>query len=155
MSKAMVPIWLLSWAILLPVDAANSDVDHKSGLDRLTFGNVAKNKQSRYWAHLILDYCFICEFVHIVPKKKLMLQQSGSCISFGLRWIIGSSSARNTLSIRRIQSCLRRTPCWSPVSLRISWTRRCSNSSSRIFLEVSSGYGLLGALHVDTCQIFP
>ncbi len=61
MSKAMVPIWLLSWAILLPVDAAGSNVVGKSGLDRLTFGNVAKNKQSRYWAHLILDYVFICE----------------------------------------------------------------------------------------------
>ena len=61
MSKAMVPIWILSWAILLPVDAADSDVDGKSGLDKLTFGNVSQNKQSRYWAHLILDYCFICE----------------------------------------------------------------------------------------------
>ena len=61
MSKAMVPIWIVSWAILLPVDAANSDVDGKSGLDKLTFGNVAPNKQARYWAHLILDYCFICE----------------------------------------------------------------------------------------------
>ncbi|KAK4689955.1 calcium permeable stress-gated cation channel, partial [Tremellales sp. Uapishka_1] len=59
MSKAMVPIWLLSWIVLLPVDAANSNVLGKSGLDRLTFGNVSKDKQSRYWAHLILDYVFI------------------------------------------------------------------------------------------------
>ena len=60
MSKAMVPIWLLSWAILLPVDAADSTVNGKSGLDKLTFGNVARGKQARYWAHLVLDYVFIC-----------------------------------------------------------------------------------------------
>jgi hypothetical protein len=61
MAKAMVPIWLISWVILFPIDAVNSTVDGKSGLDKYTFGNVASNKQSRYWAHLILDYIFICE----------------------------------------------------------------------------------------------
>lgn len=61
MSKALIPIWLLSWAILLPVDGANSTVLNKSGLDKFTFGNVAKDKQSRLWAHLILDYVFIGE----------------------------------------------------------------------------------------------
>lgn len=61
MAKAMVPIWLISWVILFPIDAVNSTVDGKSGLDRYTFGNVASNKQSRYWAHLVLDYIFICE----------------------------------------------------------------------------------------------
>ncbi|WWD15753.1 hypothetical protein CI109_100175 [Kwoniella shandongensis] len=59
MSKAMIPIWFISWAILLPTDAAGSSVNGKSGLDKFTFGNVAKDKQSRYWAHLILDYVFI------------------------------------------------------------------------------------------------
>ncbi|WVR05022.1 hypothetical protein IAU60_002034 [Kwoniella sp. DSM 27419] len=59
MTKAMIPIWILSWLILLPVDAAKSNTLNKEGLDRFTFGNVAKNKQSRYWAHLILDYAFI------------------------------------------------------------------------------------------------
>ncbi|RSH91201.1 hypothetical protein EHS25_009500 [Saitozyma podzolica] len=59
MAKAMVPIWLISWVILFPIDAVNSTVDGKSGLDKYTFGNVASNKQSRYWAHLILDYIFI------------------------------------------------------------------------------------------------
>lgn len=63
MSKAFVPIWFLSWAILLPIDAANSDVHGKTGLDKLTFGNVATDKQSRYWAHLIMDYVFICRSI--------------------------------------------------------------------------------------------
>jgi len=33
-----------------------------SGLDRFTFGQIPPNKQSRLWAHLILDYVFVCEF---------------------------------------------------------------------------------------------
>jgi hypothetical protein len=61
MAKAMIPIWLLSWVVLLPVDAVNSNVNGKSGLDKYTFGNVTSNQQGRYWAHLILDYIFICE----------------------------------------------------------------------------------------------
>ncbi|WRT66942.1 uncharacterized protein IL334_003907 [Kwoniella shivajii] len=66
MSKAMIPIWLLSWLILLPVDSAKSTVGQKDGLDRFTFGNVAKDKQSRYWAHLILDYAFISWFLWLI-----------------------------------------------------------------------------------------
>jgi hypothetical protein len=61
MAKAMIPIWILSWLILLPIDSAGSTVDGKTGLDKFTFGNVATNKQARYWAHLIMDYVFIGE----------------------------------------------------------------------------------------------
>ncbi|WWC69648.1 uncharacterized protein I206_103591 [Kwoniella pini CBS 10737] len=66
MTKAMIPIWLISWAVLLPVDSANSKNGDKDGLDRFTFGNVAKDKQSRYWAHLILDYVFIFWFMWLI-----------------------------------------------------------------------------------------
>lgn len=61
MSIALIPIWLLSWAVLLPADAVNSNVLGKSGLDKFTFGNVSERLQDRYWAHLILDYVFIRE----------------------------------------------------------------------------------------------
>ncbi|ORY32218.1 hypothetical protein BCR39DRAFT_523325 [Naematelia encephala] len=69
MSKAMFPIWLISWIILLPVDAANSTVLGKTGLDKFTFGNVAKDKQSRYWTHLILDYCFIFWIIYLIWRE--------------------------------------------------------------------------------------
>ncbi|WVN89028.1 uncharacterized protein L203_104244 [Cryptococcus depauperatus CBS 7841] len=59
MTKAMIPIWLISWIVLLPVDSVNSNVNNKSGLDVFTYGNVARNKQSRLWVHLVLDYVFI------------------------------------------------------------------------------------------------
>ncbi|KAL7422246.1 phosphate metabolism protein 7 [Cryptotrichosporon argae] len=66
MAKAMIPIWFISWAVLLPVDAANSSVDGKTGLDRFTFGNVAKDKQHRYWAHLLLTIGFNAWILYLV-----------------------------------------------------------------------------------------
>lgn len=63
MAELFLPIWIISWLILLPVDAANTGVQGKEGLDRFTFGNVAKNHQSRYWAHLVLSYLFSCTSV--------------------------------------------------------------------------------------------
>jgi hypothetical protein len=61
MVKAFVPIWLVSWLILFPVNSVGTS-NNKEGLDRFTYGNVAPNRQSRLWAHLILDYVFICEY---------------------------------------------------------------------------------------------
>lgn len=61
MTKALIPIWFLSWSILLPINAVNTGVDGKSGLDQLTAGNIDGSDQKRFWAHLILDYIFICK----------------------------------------------------------------------------------------------
>jgi hypothetical protein len=61
MCKAFVPIWLISWLILFPVTSVGIN-NNKSGLDRYTYGNIDPTKQSRLWAHLILDYVFVCEF---------------------------------------------------------------------------------------------
>lgn len=68
MAKATIPIWLLSWIVLLPVDTANSHVLGKSGLDRFTFGNVSPDKTSRYWSHLVLVYIFDCEQRFLSPS---------------------------------------------------------------------------------------
>ena len=59
MARAMVPIWFVSWIILLPVDAARTGKTGKVGLDRYTLGNVPLNMQDRLWTHLILDVVFI------------------------------------------------------------------------------------------------
>jgi calcium permeable stress-gated cation channel len=56
--RVFLPIWLLSWLVLLPVDSVGTQVGAASGLDRLTFGNVSPDKQSRYYAHLVLVYLF-------------------------------------------------------------------------------------------------
>jgi hypothetical protein len=44
-----------------------------SGLDRFTYGQIPPNKQSRLWAHLILDYVFVCEFQEYVLSTELMI----------------------------------------------------------------------------------
>lgn len=61
MAKALLPIWFLSWAVLLPLNTVNTGVEGKTGLDMLTAGNIDGSHQKRFWAHLILDYIFICE----------------------------------------------------------------------------------------------
>lgn len=60
-TRILLPIWLISWVILLPLTSADTSVENHTGLDRFIFGNVARNRQSRYWAHLILTYLFTCE----------------------------------------------------------------------------------------------
>jgi len=56
----LLPIWLISWAVLLPITAVKTSTGLK-GLDKFTFGNVATEAQTRYAAHLILAYGFTCE----------------------------------------------------------------------------------------------
>ncbi|WVN85988.1 uncharacterized protein L203_101146 [Cryptococcus depauperatus CBS 7841] len=78
MAKAMIPVWLISWAVLLPAYSKDSRVDGKEGLDKFTFGNVAHDKQSRYWAPLILDYVFIFWFFYVIwheMKHWLVIRQ--------------------------------------------------------------------------------
>ncbi|KAI0631057.1 DUF221-domain-containing protein [Trametes polyzona] len=58
MVRILVPIWLISWVILLPVVSVRSDPDGHTGLDRFTFGNVPPNGQARYAAHIILTWGF-------------------------------------------------------------------------------------------------
>lgn len=60
MAKALIPIWFLSWAVLLPINSVGMNTG-RTGLDQLTSGNITQDQTNRYWAHLILDYIFICE----------------------------------------------------------------------------------------------
>ena len=68
MSKAMVPIWILSWLVLLPIDSVGTSIEGKTGLDRFTFGNISTKDQHRLWAHLIMDIIFISEQLYF-PKQ--------------------------------------------------------------------------------------
>ena len=56
--RILLPIWPISWIVLMPVDAVNTGVEGNSGLDIFTFGNVGKDQQARYAAHLILAWLF-------------------------------------------------------------------------------------------------
>ncbi|KAF8750313.1 hypothetical protein RHS01_09454 [Rhizoctonia solani] len=54
MVRIFLPFWIVSWIILLPVDAAG--VNNKTQLDQFTFGNIPSDSQVRYAAHLILAW---------------------------------------------------------------------------------------------------
>lgn len=68
MVKVLLPIWLVSWAVLLPItsvridetpiDPENPDPDARGGLSRFTFGNIGPTQQSRLWAHLVCAWFF-------------------------------------------------------------------------------------------------
>lgn len=59
--KAMIPIWLVSWIVLLPVNSL--DGANHSGLDMFAMSNTAA-RPKRYWAHLCLAYLFNGEYDH-------------------------------------------------------------------------------------------
>ncbi|KAI0296382.1 hypothetical protein BC826DRAFT_1174720 [Russula brevipes] len=56
MVRVMLPIWLLSWAVLLPLTSVHTTVDEHTSLDKLSFGNVAVNDQARFAGHLLLAW---------------------------------------------------------------------------------------------------
>ncbi|KIM67290.1 hypothetical protein SCLCIDRAFT_1210323 [Scleroderma citrinum Foug A] len=56
MIVVFVPIWVVSWIILLPVTAVNNSVAGKTGLDRFTFGNISPYNQPRYGAYVACVY---------------------------------------------------------------------------------------------------
>ena len=78
MVKILVPIWVLSWIILLPVTSVGQNTG-RGGLDRFTFGNVSADSQPRYAAHLILAWIFTCEL-----ECALLLVIAERCFSLDL-----------------------------------------------------------------------
>ncbi|KAG1745311.1 hypothetical protein EDB19DRAFT_1927258 [Suillus lakei] len=58
MIRILLPIWFISWAVLMPVTSVNNSVANSTGLDRFIFGNVSRDNQVRYWAHVVLTYLF-------------------------------------------------------------------------------------------------
>lgn len=63
MVKILLPIWLLSWAILLPTNSVRTRTGNSGNdkLARFTFGNISSTVQYRYAAHVIMVYIFTCE----------------------------------------------------------------------------------------------
>lgn len=66
MTFTFLPIWFISWAVLMPVDSVKTGLSGASGLDLFTFGNIGTNDQVRHAAHLILVYIFTCEYYQFV-----------------------------------------------------------------------------------------
>lgn len=74
MIKILLPIWFISWAVLMPVTSVRTGVPGNTGLDIFVFGNVAPKDSARFSAHLILAWLFTCEY--ILSKKTVSFSHS-------------------------------------------------------------------------------
>jgi calcium permeable stress-gated cation channel len=57
MARIFLPIWVISWAVLLPLTATGT-TNGLDGLDQFTFGNVNPVDSNRYAAHIVLIWVF-------------------------------------------------------------------------------------------------
>jgi hypothetical protein len=64
MVRVMLPIWLVSWAVLLPLASINTLIDPgvTDGLYKLTFGNISDTNQGPYIGLLVLTWIFTSKF---------------------------------------------------------------------------------------------
>ncbi|CCM04897.1 uncharacterized protein FIBRA_07093 [Fibroporia radiculosa] len=58
MLRVLIPIWLISWVILLPVDSVGTTSGTSDSLTQFQFGNIGPGQQDRHWAHLVLVWAF-------------------------------------------------------------------------------------------------
>lgn len=76
----LIPYFLLTCIILIPVDAASPNAG-KTGLNKLTFGNVAPAQSNRHIAHLLVAlvliawtiYLIFREYVHLMKVRQAWL----------------------------------------------------------------------------------
>ncbi|KAI0366794.1 DUF221-domain-containing protein [Pilatotrama ljubarskyi] len=105
MVRILVPIWLISWIVLLPVTSVHTN-GGLTGLDRFTFGNVPRNQLSRYAAHVILTWIFTIwiwwniryEMKHFVVTRQRWLIEPENASSAMASTILITGVPRNYLS---------------------------------------------------------
>ncbi|KAG8834258.1 hypothetical protein FRC17_009267 [Serendipita sp. 399] len=71
MMKIFAVFTLVSWPILLPVNSLGM-ATQSDGLGRLSFGNINRNQQPRYWAHLIIAFALTC-FVLWMMRREMLI----------------------------------------------------------------------------------
>ncbi|KAG8708580.1 hypothetical protein FRC08_018821 [Ceratobasidium sp. 394] len=67
MFRIFLPIWLVSWAVLLPVNSAG--LNHKNGLDQFISGNITQDRQVRYAAHVLLAWILAAWVMYNIEKE--------------------------------------------------------------------------------------
>ncbi|XP_044461629.1 calcium permeable stress-gated cation channel 1-like [Mangifera indica] len=74
--KIFVPIALLAWAVLVPVNFTNSTLDAAaelshvtaSDIDKLSISNIPQ-KSPRFWAHIVMAYVFTFWTCYVLMKE--------------------------------------------------------------------------------------
>jgi calcium permeable stress-gated cation channel len=70
MMKVFAVFTFVTWPILLPINVAGMQTQ-SDGLGRLGFGNINRDQQSRYWAHLIIAYGLTGFTIWLMRKELL------------------------------------------------------------------------------------
>ena len=65
MIRVFVPIWIISWIVLLPVSSVNNNIPGNTGLSTFSFGNIEPGHKDRYAAYIILVWLSTCEWSHM------------------------------------------------------------------------------------------
>ncbi|GAA5838909.1 hypothetical protein JCM11251_003734 [Rhodosporidiobolus azoricus] len=68
MLEIFLPFMVVTWVILLPIDAAGSKGTN-TGINRFTFGNVGQSEQPRYAAHLILVWILTFWVFYLIRRE--------------------------------------------------------------------------------------
>ncbi|BGP48047.1 phosphate metabolism protein 7 [Rhodotorula kratochvilovae] len=68
MMEIFLPFMVVTWIILLPVDAAGSKGTN-TGITRFTFGNVGQSESPRYAAHLILVWILTFWVFYLIKRE--------------------------------------------------------------------------------------
>jgi len=79
MAIIFLPIWIVTWGVLIPLTSVNSYIPGNSGLDKFAFGNVEPSLKVRYTAHVVVAYA--------ITSASSFLSLAPPCISIN----IGSS----------------------------------------------------------------
>jgi hypothetical protein len=76
MARIMLPIWLLSWAVLLPLTYANMGVPRRpgpkglssfTGLDKFMISSITPDEHGRYIGHVLLTWIFTSRILSWSP----------------------------------------------------------------------------------------
>ncbi|KAG2156714.1 uncharacterized protein EDB93DRAFT_863086 [Suillus bovinus] len=128
MIRVLLPIWLISWAVLMPVTSVNNSSPNSTGLDRFIFGNVTKEHQDRYAAHIILAYLFTFwiywnirrEMKHFTTVRQLHLINPAHSSSVQANTILVTGIPASYLS----ESALRQLYSHLPGGVKKVWLNR-------------------------------
>ncbi|PCH35282.1 DUF221-domain-containing protein [Wolfiporia cocos MD-104 SS10] len=128
MVRVLVPIWFISWVILLPVDSVGTTSGQSDSLTQFEFGNIGKDQQSRLWAHLVLAWVFTIwiwwnirhEMSHFVKIRQRWLMSCETSSSAQANTVLVTGVPQRYLS----EAALRRLFAHLPGGVAKVWVNR-------------------------------
>jgi hypothetical protein len=92
MAILLLPIWLITWAVLLPITSVNSIIPGNKGLDLFSYGNVQPDLSQRYAAHVIIAVAITGKAPKVSSSGLNLKLNAASCSLGMLQYQIGNGS---------------------------------------------------------------